>query len=457
MLTYLGGSANSNIARSYINFIQNGATDKDYMILDDIFRNSGSIGTVLTSNDLRFGNKLLSLQYDRALAIEPEQVWRNLGNNNIDDINTIVDNIVINLNSNSNVGRAEMDATNLSNDLTRVLIYPLEAVVSTYSDAASTVIAKQILTLQLEALNNLDPNDPAVIAMKEYVSGRIANDSGGGGGNDDDDDLTPDQRDYALFLSAFPPGQLPTAAQSAAALELISGNYLLADNQAFLTSYAKFVSSGDSTSANTLTEIAHYFGANSEYNSSISAFDKINLDAESVATAAKVLDFGQMLKTNEADFPGGLFYTNRFLLDTILNNNTGAFNAATERDLTEAFFQVLEETLTNRSSNVTNQEYDAFIMDSIYGFSYRLYSDDTDTSGLIGLVDNISRGFLGSLDKDEIAEININMLQGMLSFYQSQIQQENAKPQPDTSKIGQWQTQISAHQAAITALQGTLS
>jgi hypothetical protein len=401
---------------------------------------------------------LLSLQYDRALAIEPEQVWRNLGNNNIDDINTIVDNIVNNLNSNSNVGKAEMDATNLSNDLTRVLIYPLEAVVSTYSDEASTVIAKQILTLQLEALNNLDPNDPAVIAMKEYVSGRIANDSGGGGGNDDDDDdLTPDQKDYALFLSAFPPGQLPTAAQSAAALELISGNYLLADNQAFLISYAKFVSSGDSTSANTLTEIAHYFGANSGYNSSISTFDKINLDAESVATAAKVLDFGQMLKTNEADFPGGLFYTNCFLLDTILNNNTGAFNAATERDLTEAFFQVLEETLTNRSSNVTNQEYDAFIMDSIYGFSYRLYSDDTDTSGLIGLVDNISKGFLGSLDKDEIAEININMLQGMLSFYQSQIQQEMAKPQPDTSKIGQWQTQISAHQAAITALQGTLS
>jgi hypothetical protein len=36
------------------------------------------------------------------------------------------------------------------------------------------------------------------------------------------------------------------------------------------------------------------------------------------------------------------------------------------------------------------------------------------------------------------------------------IQQENAKPEPNTSKIGQWQTQINSHNAAVNALKSTL-
>jgi hypothetical protein len=59
--------------------------------------------------------------------------------------------------------------------------------------------------------------------------------------------------------------------------------------------------------------------------------------------------------------------------------------------------------------------------------------------------------------KDEIAEMSIDVLEGMLGFYQGQIQQENAKPEPNTSKINQWQTQINAHQSAIAALTRTLS
>jgi hypothetical protein len=53
--------------------------------------------------------------------------------------------------------------------------------------------------------------------------------------------------------------------------------------------------------------------------------------------------------------------------------------------------------------------------------------------------------------------MQINVFEGMLGFYQSQIQQENAKPEPNTSKIGQWQTQINSHQTAINSLIGTLS
>ncbi len=53
--------------------------------------------------------------------------------------------------------------------------------------------------------------------------------------------------------------------------------------------------------------------------------------------------------------------------------------------------------------------------------------------------------------------MQIDVFEGMISFYQSMIQQENAKPEPNTSKIGQWQSQITSHQTAITALKSTLS
>ena len=64
---------------------------------------------------------------------------------------------------------------------------------------------------------------------------------------------------------------------------------------------------------------------------------------------------------------------------------------------------------------------------------------------------------LGDFANDGVAQMQITVFEGMLDFYQSQIQQENAKPEPDTSKIGQWQSQINAHQTAINALQSTIS
>ncbi|MFZ4085367.1 MAG: hypothetical protein ACOYK1_07540, partial [Vampirovibrionia bacterium] len=65
-------------------------------------------------------------------------------------------------------------------------------------------------------------------------------------------------------------------------------------------------------------------------------------------------------------------------------------------------------------------------------------------------------GSPGIYANDGIAQMQIDVFEGMLSFYQSQIQQENAKPEPSTSKIGQWQTQINSHQTAINSLRSTI-
>jgi hypothetical protein len=460
MLDYLGGSKNSNIAKSYVNFVKNGATDKDYETLDTIFKGSGSIDKVVTSNDLRFVDKLWSMVSDYKMnRVEPDRIIQNLSNSSIDDINAIVDNIFGILQNSNDITKDKTNATKFSQDLLSVLINPKAAIVST-PDNQHTYITKQILQLQLKALNGLNPDDPTVIAMKEYVSNRVASIDKIPNSAPLTDGLSAVAKaDYNLFVSAFPPGRPPTAAQSTAALELIKGNYLLGDNQAFLANYAKFVSSGDTTSANTLVEVAHYFGSNTEYRSSIREFSNANLDAKSVATAAEILSFTKSLENSSATgFPGAIRTTNRFLLNSVLNNK-GGFNVQTEGDLTQAFFQSLKETLANKSNTVTNKEYDNFITGSVNGFSADLYNNGqlTKKSVVIALQQDLAAGFLGSLAKDGIAEMQIDVFEGMLSFYQSQIQQENAKPEPNASKISQWQAQINSHQSAITALQRTLS
>ena len=266
---------------------------------------------------------------------------------------------------------------------------------------------------------------------------------------------------YSTFINAFPAGQTPTEAQCRAAAELITTNSSFGNNRAFLTNYAKFVSSGDTTSANNLIEIANYFGSKSDYASSIRSFRDVNLDAKTINTAKEVISFTKMLDTqNSPDLAGVLLVANRnFLIDTVLNKKDNIFNPATENDVTTSFFQSLKETFSKKTDAVDNLTYSDFARNAIYKFS-----NDLKSNGIVNrnsfttvLVNDIGRGSLGIFANNGVAQMQIDVFEGMLSFYQSQIQQENAKPEPNTSKIGQWQNQINSHQTAITALKSTLS
>lgn len=261
-------------------------------------------------------------------------------------------------------------------------------------------------------------------------------------------------------MNAFPVGQTPTEAQSKAAAELITTNSSFGTNRAFLTNYAKFVSSGDTTSANNLIEIANYFGSKSDYASSIRSFKDVNLDAKTINTAKEIISFTKMLDTqNSADLTGVLLTANRnFLIDTVLNKKDNIFNPATENDVTTSFFQSLKETFSKKTDAVDNLTYSDFARNAISKFSNDLKSNGivTRNSFTTVLVNDIGRGSLGMYANDGVAKMQIAVLEGMLSFYQSQIQQENAKPEPNTSRIGQWQNQINANQSAINSLRSTL-
>jgi hypothetical protein len=143
----------------------------------------------------------------------------------------------------------------------------------------------------------------------------------------------------------------------------------------------------------------------------------------------------------------------------MLNKEDTVFNPATESDLTKSFFQSLKENFSGKPDSLDNKTYSDFARNAISKFS-----NDLKSNGVVNrnsfttvLVNDIGRGSLGIYANDGVAKMQINVFEGMLSFYQSLIQQENAKSEPNTSKIGQWQSQINANQSAINALSGTLS
>ncbi len=455
MLTYLGGSKNSNIAKSYVNFIQASAKEEDFNILNDIYKKSNNIKEPIKPEDLTFFKTLDNLTDKHNLRISPPQFLEYLDNANFDDLNQIVAKIETYVITNNDT----VNGSKLSNDLLRVLANPLAYSLSTTYENRAKPIFKDLLELQLKAFKELDQSDPDVIQSIKDANERIASIK------TDLDPISgplslPQKILYNTFMNAFPVGQTPTEAQCKAAAELITTNSSFGNNTAFLTNYAKFVSSGDTTSANNLIEIANYFGSNNDYAPSIRGFKNTNLDAKTINTAKEVISFTKMLDTqNSPDLAGVLLVANRdFLITTMLTNKDKIFNPETESDLTTSFFQSLKETFSKKSASIDNLTYSNFARNAITKFS-----NDLQSNGVVGptsfttvLVRDINRGNLRSFANDGVAKMQIDVFEGMLSFYQSQIQQENAKPEPNTSKIGQWQNQITSHQTAINSLRSTL-
>jgi hypothetical protein len=459
MLDYLGGSENSNIAKSYVNFIQASATEADLTILNDIYLKSNNIKELIEPEDLTFFKTLENLANEYNVRISPAQFLEYLDNANFDDINQVVAKIATHVETDNNSTKT-LNGTSLAKDLLRVMIDPVKYDLSTNYKDESVLIFKDILELQLKALGELDQNDLKVIQSIKYANDRLASI------NADLDPITgplnaTERRLYNIFTNAFPAGQTPTEAQSLAAIGLITTGGDFGSNVAFLTNYAKFVSSGDTTSANNLVEIANYFGSKPEYTASIRGFTDRDLDTRTINTAKEILSFTKMLDTqNSPDLTGVLLTANRnFLIDTMLNKEDTVFNPATESDLTKSFFQSLKEIFSEKPDSIDNNTYSDFARNAISKFS-----NDLKSNGIVNrnsfttvLVKDISKGSLGIYGNDGIAQMQINVFEGMLSFYQSLIQQENAKSEPNTSKIGQWQSQINANQSAINALSGTLS
>jgi hypothetical protein len=458
MLDYLGGSENSNIAKSYVNFIQASATEDDLKILNDIYQKSNNIKQPIKPEDLTFFRTLENLANEYKVRINPTQFLEYLDNANFDDINQMVAKIATHVGTNNDNSKT-LNGTNLSKDLLRVMIDPVRYDLSTTYKGEATPIFKDILELQLKALRELDQNDPKVIQSIKYASDRLASINA---------DLNPvtgslnstERRLYSIFTNAFPEGQTPTQAQSLAAVELITTGGNFGSNSAFLTNYGRFVSSGDNTSANNLVEIANYFGSKPEYAASIRTFTDTDLDTKTISTAKEILNLTKMLDTqNSPDLTGVLLTANRnFLIDTMLNKKDNIFDPATENDLTKSFFQSLKEIFSEKPDSIDNKTYSDFARNAISKFS-----NDLKSNGIVNrnsfttvLVKDISKGSLGIYGNDGIAQMQINVFEGMLSFYQSLIQQENAKSEPNTSKIAQWQSQINANQSAINALRSTL-
>ena len=462
MLTYLGGSKNSNIAKSYVNFIQASAKEEDFNILNDIYKKSNNIKEPIEPEDITFIETLKDLT-TMGVNIAPTQYLEYLDTTTISlsDINQLVAQIATYVETSTSSSTTQ-NARDLCTDLLRIMIGAEKYYLATeYAGIDAKIISKDILGIQLKELEKLDGNDSDIVAAINYANKRLASINA---------DLNPgtttltaeEEMSYKAFVAGFPVGQTPTAAQSAAATALITTGGNFGNNLAFLTNYGKFVSSGDTTSADNLVEIANYFGSKPEYASIINSFRNAYLDAESISTAKEIIDFTKILDAQNSPDLTSLIsnINNDFVINTVLRGVGNIFNSATESDLTKDFFQSLKDTFNNKPASIDNKTYSTFANNSIYYFSndhLRLDGVVYSNSLTAAFVKEINEGYpMGIYANDGVAQMQIDVFEGMLSFYQSQIQQENAKPEPNTSKIGQWQNQINSHQTAINSLRSTL-
>jgi len=465
MLNYLSESSNSNIARTYINFVRDGASSTSLQTLDDIFTSAGSAREVLTEDDLRFGKTLNVLSKSYKLSGNYyDKIIDNFDTVPVDQLNSVLDKI-IELNENASVAsQAKTQSIDLLTALISVVQNPTTALFNIDSNNAQAIfmnsslgknadITKEILESQLLLLNDMSQTDPAVIAAKQktnmmlgWIPDYLTNP------DPETDNLNSTEKGiYNTFISSFPAGTSPSQAQKDAVLELIDGDYALGDNVAFMASYSKLVASGDNASAFKLAEIAKFYG-----DGAISSYTKVvsnsNISAETVDAAYSTLELmKEMQEQNPSAFKNVIAgNASNFLLKTLLDGKGGY--SAGEGAEAKAFVEALKDALGDQPNTMTDSEMSIFIHTSL-----REFDKDLGRNGNISFSSRTeiiakNKAAQNSFNQDS-AEIQINIFESMINFYNSQIAQENAKPEPDTGKISKLNAQVSSHRSAISALQ----
>ncbi|MEB3316329.1 MAG: hypothetical protein VKK32_08980 [Candidatus Melainabacteria bacterium] len=458
-LEYLSESKNANIAKTYVNFIKEGANAGKLTTLNDIFEGSGSTIRVLKQEDLRFKESLDTLKTFRVDFFYYSKVVDNFSSINPDTLNEILETgLELCADPSVNTSRSKRSTTSAIEHMLSVAKDPLIPIASSQNELLSAYpdgleLAEKVLSMQLNLLKSMNQDDAAVIAAKantldllSYIPGYI--------GNPDDYSKNlnaTDKKDYEIFLSTFPAGSKPTAQQSNDALELIQGDNLLGGNQEFLLNYGRLVATGDVESAGKLAEIARFIGSDKNYTSMVNRLTttSTNMSVQNIEVAYQVMEFSQSLA--EQNYSN--VSTNIFMLETILTNKRG-FNASIESDRTIAFFDSLEDTLEDKPATLSAAAYDKFITGAIAGFGSDLYSDGAvnRSSSAEQIKNNPAYRDLLGLSDVNVANLQIGQLESMIDFFNLQITQESAKEQPNTGKIDNYRSQINSHQAAINSL-----
>ena len=122
--------------------------------------------------------------------------------------------------------------------------------------------------------------------------------------------------------------------------------------------------------------------------------------------------------------------------------------------------KIFSEKPDSIDNEAYNKAYSRFARNAISKFS----KDHLELNGVLYpssfttvLAEDINNGKLGIYVNNEVARMQIGVFEGMIEFYDSMIEQEDKKPDKNTSKIEQWESQITSHQAAKAALGRTLS
>jgi hypothetical protein len=517
MLEYLGGSANPNIAKSYLNLIQEGASARMLGILDDIFEGSGSLNQEVSTEDLRFADNLDVLRTQFNVVTDTSDVLENLSIANIDNLNQVVDRMLAN-NRNaapSDAASIKTDTDSLYSNLISVLRNPLARIETNYSRTSSLEVLGDIFELQLSSLDTLEDSGQNVDAIRTFTQNRL---------NSLLDVDEPDAEDLATLISNLNLlDTLRISTGSRSFLGNINASNIDDVNQIINTmitttqnSTDRYTSDADmynlysnltSVLNNPLTPITNrYFSAASQnilgdifelQLEALAALDPDNNDANVTATEVFTLDRlnsipGRGRDDEDVDAPDAEYLAtlinNLNLLDTlristgsrsflgninasniddvnqIINMMITTTQNSTDRYISDVdmynLYSNLTSVLNNPLTPITNRYFSAAsqnILGAILNLQLTTINDRSSNLGATPESPTFNVTIDGSYNTGDITRMQINVLEGMINLYENQITAENARPEPNASNLANWQTQITAHRSTVTTLQGTIS
>lgn len=481
-LEYLGGSKNANIAKSYVNLLASGASEGSLGVLDDIYRGSGSTTRVLTASDLEFKTKLDTIGSRVPLSGDTyNRIVSGFGTTDPTKLNSILDGI-LSL-STSTDPSVQVDLAIFTNRLSEIVKDPLRALYQTANNESYTkssfdnttfakypALTKSLLEIQSGALSTMSPTNEAVVQAKAlntllqgYAEAGSGGGSGGGGsGGGGVDTLSPLERNcYNAFAMMFTRnGTAPTAAQSQAAVDLIKGDFKLADNATFMIAYGRLVAGGESTAASNLAEVARFVGNKSGYDALIDGFTNTEISPEAANSAHVAISFARhLMEVDGTNYSGISNQVAKFVVSSILDGK-GGYSGSSDAGATDRFFGALYNSMSQIlpggvAAGMNPADYSSYVSKAVDEFGKQLYMANVsptpnDLQRIIS-GDSAYRASLG-LNNAGAAALQREIYAAMKEYVISQITAENAKAEPNQSRLSALSSQRDQYQAAIDAL-----
>ena len=469
-LKYLRESENANFAQSLVNFVSENASDEVIGALDTLFENRNTIDRDLNMEDFDFIEKLETLGEQLEISINTEPLKDAMLNNfDLDGItelsNNILDSIIAKNEELEGLGK-DIDISTMRqfmSNLTKLNEEPEKAVLNHdgligSSSAKNAFIVmycedyRMVAMEMFEAHNGLLENMPesvdtgkAITANNTIVSWKddiqeLGNQQNLTNNNQPDFYLkAPFKESFTEFHENFESGA-PEGIQDRFYNLLQNTN----DKQAVDT-FVKFAIEGNTEALDDLETIAYYD------NKDINLIGG-DLSAQSISVAADILDTASQLRDMGPTFDISASRLENLAVG-LANDHSETY---TGRESIESFVtgasNTIEDIITANNNSVSNEDLAALLETNINELTANVFARNelnsvgVVSSGIANGNQNIIDQF--NLNDENVADIQVQYYDSLISLYDSLLDAERAKEEPDQGLIDNYESARGTYMSA---------